>query len=102
MIASATKPRALQTAAAVAGGVAGGLPGERQVLAQRPGDQVLPFEVSELAGREAETAHRLAADMTGDQHARSDALIAAVIKQAEGFARDGVPAADAARVSDDG
>lgn len=52
---------------------------------------------TEMAGRGAATAEHLARAMTPDQHHRYDTLIAAVIAQARGFARDGVSAADAAR-----
>ena len=54
--------------------------------------------ITEMAGRGVATADRLAADMTPDQHQRYDALIDAITTQARGFARDGVPATDAARV----
>ena len=51
-----------------------------------------------MAGRGVATADRLAAKMTFDRHRRYDPLIGAIIDQARGFARDGVPAADTARI----
>jgi len=54
--------------------------------------------ITEMAGRGVATAERLAAAMTADQHRRYDALIGAITNQARGFARDGVPAAEAARI----
>lgn len=52
---------------------------------------------TEMAGRGAATADRLAEAMTPGQHRRYDDLIAAVVEQAVSFTRDGVSAADAAR-----
>ncbi len=54
--------------------------------------------ITEMSGRGVATADRLAAAMTASQHDRYDALIGAITTQARTFARDGVPAADAARV----
>jgi NAD(P)-dependent dehydrogenase (short-subunit alcohol dehydrogenase family) len=54
--------------------------------------------ISEMSGRGVATANSLAAGMTPDQHERYDALIGAITAQARTFARDGVPAAHAARV----
>jgi NAD(P)-dependent dehydrogenase (short-subunit alcohol dehydrogenase family) len=54
--------------------------------------------ITEMAGRGVATADRLAAEMTPDQHERYDAVIDAITDQARAFARDGVPAASAARV----
>jgi NAD(P)-dependent dehydrogenase (short-subunit alcohol dehydrogenase family) len=57
--------------------------------------------ITEMAARGVATADRLAADMTPEQHQRYDRLIGAITNQARGFARDGVPAANAARVITD-
>ena len=54
--------------------------------------------ITEMARRGVATADRLAADMTAEQHERYDRLINAITNQARGFARDGVPAANAARI----
>lgn len=54
--------------------------------------------ITEMAGRGVATADRLAADMTPNQHQRYDPLIHAITHQAQGFARDGVPAANAAQI----
>ncbi len=54
--------------------------------------------VTEISRRGVDTAQRLAQAMTPDQHNRYDTLIAAVTDQAREFARNGVPAAQAARV----
>jgi NAD(P)-dependent dehydrogenase (short-subunit alcohol dehydrogenase family) len=54
--------------------------------------------ITEMAGRGVATAERLAAEMTPDQHNRYDPLINAITNQAQEFARDGVPAANAARI----
>ncbi|OLF16496.1 SDR family NAD(P)-dependent oxidoreductase [Actinophytocola xanthii] len=54
--------------------------------------------VTEMAGRGVATAESLAAAMTGEQHQRYDALMGAVTNQARSWARDGVPAEQAARV----
>jgi NAD(P)-dependent dehydrogenase (short-subunit alcohol dehydrogenase family) len=56
---------------------------------------------TEMSRRGTTTADRLAAEMTSDQHERYDALIGAITTQAQTFARDGVPAAHAARVIGD-
>ena len=54
--------------------------------------------ITEMAGRGVATAERLAAEMTPDQRQRYDPLIHAITRQAQGFARDGVPPASAARI----
>lgn len=54
--------------------------------------------MTEMSGRGIATAEGLAADMTADQHNRYDALMGAITAQARAFARDGEPAAEAARV----
>lgn len=54
--------------------------------------------VTEMSGRGAATVERLAAGMTSDQHERYESLIDAITTQSAAFTRDGVPAAQAARV----
>jgi NAD(P)-dependent dehydrogenase (short-subunit alcohol dehydrogenase family) len=54
--------------------------------------------ITEMSGRGIATAEGLTASMTPDQHGRYDALMGAITAQAQTFARDGVPAAEAARV----
>ena len=54
--------------------------------------------ITEMSGRGVAVATDLAAQMTPEQHRRYDTLMGAIIAQAETFTRDGVPAAQAAKV----
>ena len=54
--------------------------------------------ITEMSGRGVATAHRLATQMSPDEHQRYDALIGAITAQAATFAQDGVTAAHAAKV----
>lgn len=53
---------------------------------------------TEMVGRGGVTAKQLAAQMTPDQEARYGGLVHAILAQSDGFLRDGVDAAAAARV----
>lgn len=52
--------------------------------------------VTQMSSRGIVTAHRLATDMTPDQHTRYDALIGAITTQSDSFTKNGVPAERAA------